>query len=109
MIAAICLLALALALVGASIAAIVYSRTTAPVAPALRTHTVLVNTRRPDDQTIRGVVYGEYADRLTLVDAVHLHQGAEGKVIEVPADGLVHVPTASISWIQEIDPPSMGA
>lgn len=63
----------------------------------LTARTVIVNTRRPDDQTIRGVLVAQHADRLTLRDVVYLHGSAERAV-----DGIVHVPAANVAFVQEI-------
>lgn len=60
--------------------------------------TVVVNTRRPDDQAVRGVLVAEHADRVTLAGAVYL-DGAHGR----PVDGLVHIPVATIAFIQQIE------
>lgn len=66
-------------------------------APSLRGRTVVVHTRRPDDQSLRGVLVAEHADRLTLRDVVYLHATGDRET-----GGLVHVPLASISWMQEL-------
>lgn len=66
-------------------------------APRIVGRTVVVHTRRPDDQTIRGVLHGEHTDRWVLRDAVHVHAGGE-----TPAGGLVHIPVQVIAWAQDI-------
>jgi hypothetical protein len=74
------------------------ARSEAPApGPSLVGKTVVVNTRQPDDQTIRGVVYGHYADRITLRDAVYVTG-----VGEQAAPGLEHIPVGNVSAMQEI-------
>lgn len=72
-------------------------------APVLTGRTLVVHTRRPDDQTIRGILVGQYADRLTLRDAVYVHASGEQ-----PVGGLVHVPTVNVAFVQEIEPSTPG-
>jgi hypothetical protein len=64
--------------------------------PSLTDRTVVVHTR--DDKSIRGLLFAQYADRLTLRKAIFLHSSGEQA-----AGGLVHVPIASVSWLQEIE------
>jgi len=65
--------------------------------PTLAGRTVVVNTPKPDDQSVRGVVVSHHADRITLREAEYLHaSGAQ------PAAGLVHLPLP-VSSIQEVD------
>jgi hypothetical protein len=66
--------------------------------PSLIKKTVVVHTK--DERTLRGVLYGQYADRWTLRDAVVL--GA----IDQPLGGLQHVPVENIAFAQEIEVPS---
>jgi hypothetical protein len=69
------------------------------VGPSLVGKTVVVNTKKPDDQTFKGIVYAQYADRLTLRNAV-----AVTSLGEEPAPGLVHVPpVAELAFTQEIE------
>lgn len=70
--------------------------------PSLVGRTVVVHTRRPDDQSIRGVLAAHHADRLVLQDAIYMQVGAPGAA----ADGLVNVPMASVSTMQEIAAPT---
>jgi len=67
--------------------------------PNLTKKTVVVHTK--DERTIRGVLYGEYADRWVLTEAVVMTSSAS----EQPLGGLQHVPVANISFAQEIEPP----
>lgn len=67
-------------------------------APALTGKTIVVQTQRPDDQSIRGVCVAHHSDQLTLRDAVYLEPTGDRAV-----GGLVHVPVSSISWLQEIE------
>jgi hypothetical protein len=62
--------------------------------PSLCSVTLVVHTR--DEQSIRGILTAQHADRISLRDTVYIH-GAD----QQPA-GLVHIPTSSISWMQEI-------
>lgn len=64
--------------------------------PPLRGRTVTVNTRRPDDQTIKGVLVSQHADRLTLMDAVYVTPAGEQ-----PIGGQVHIPTGAVAWLQD--------
>lgn len=92
--------ALLVALVAVAALAYVAIRSRLSVGPSLASRTVLINTRRPDDQTIRGVVHGQYADRWTLREAVIVvTQNVESPV----PGGVVHVPVANIAWVQEIE------
>lgn len=68
-------------------------------APSLAGRTVVIHTRRPDDQSIRGVMVAQHADRWTLREAVYL--GAGGN--EHSVGGLTHVPVVNIAWAQEIE------
>jgi hypothetical protein len=65
--------------------------------PSLVGKTVVINTRKPDDQTIRGVVYGQYADRWTLRDASYVTG-----VGERPIENLAHVLRENIAFVQEL-------
>lgn len=83
------------------VAVVVYAvRARALPGPSLIGKTVVVNTRRPDDQTVRGVLVAHHADRLTLSDAVVVH----GAGSSVAVTGLIHVPLIGISTVQEIIP-----
>lgn len=66
-------------------------------APSLVKRTVVVHTRRPDDQTIRGVLVAQHADRLILKEAVYMYGSGNQPIL-----GLAHVPVGAISWMQEI-------
>lgn len=59
-------------------------------------HRVTVHTKQPDDQTIFGVVVGDYTDRIVLEDAEYVTQ-AGGK----PMPGRPHVDTRDIAWIDD--------
>lgn len=69
-------------------------------APKISGRTVVINTRRPDDQTIRGVIHGQYADRWTLRDAILITP-----IGEQPMQGLQHIPVANIAFVQELTEP----
>lgn len=69
--------------------------------PRLTGRTVTVNTRKPDDQSIRGILVGQFADRVSLTDAIYLHPSGDERV-----PGVVHVPVANIAFIQEFEPVS---
>lgn len=68
--------------------------------PSLVARTVVVHTRKPDDQTIRGILTARHADRITLAEAAYLHGRNEQAL-----GGIVHVPVDNVAWIQEIEPP----
>jgi hypothetical protein len=76
-------------------------------APSLVKRTVVVHTRRPDDQSIRGVVVAQHADRLILKEAAYLH-GAGSDPDNQPILGLAQIPFTSISWMQEVGDRSKG-
>jgi hypothetical protein len=67
--------------------------------PTLIGRTLVVHTRRPDDQTIRGILHGAHADRWTLRDAVIVTPAGEQA-----AGGLQHIPVKNIAFAQEIEP-----
>ena len=67
--------------------------------PSLVGRTLVINTRKPDDQTIRGVVHGQYPDRWTLRDATLVTPLGEQPV----PGGVYHVPLEKISGAQQID------
>lgn len=58
--------------------------------------TVIVHTK--DGQSVRGALYAQHADRVTLTQAVYL----QDKQPELPIDGLAHVPCGNVAWIQEL-------
>ena len=66
--------------------------------PSLVAKTVVIHTKRPDDQSIRGVLVAQHADRFTLREAIYLHSGGEQEV-----GGLVHVPIEAVAFLQEIE------
>lgn len=65
--------------------------------PPIQGRTVVIHTRRPDDQSIRGVMVGMYADEVVLEQPQYIT--ADGPR---PIDGPLHVPTANIAWWQEV-------
>jgi hypothetical protein len=72
--------------------------------PSMVGASLVIHTRKPDDQSIRGVVDAHYADRLVLRDAQYLHSsGAQ------PAGGVVDVLLINVSTWQEIPPPALEA
>lgn len=58
--------------------------------------TVIVHTK--DGQSVRGALYAQHADRVTLTQAVYLQDNQP----ELPIDGLAHVPNGNVAWIQEL-------
>jgi hypothetical protein len=69
--------------------------------PSLVGKSLVVHTRKPDDQSVRGVVDAHYADRLVLRDAAYLHaSGAQS------AGGLVDVLLINVSSWQELQAPA---
>lgn len=98
--AAFLILAAALALLAVVVGVVVLAIKSRVVpGPSLVGGTVVVHTKRPDDQSLRGILVGQHADRWILKDAVYLYP--EGSVA---AEGLVHVPVLSISSVQELPP-----
>jgi hypothetical protein len=72
--------------------------------PSLVGKSLVVHTRKPDDQSIRGAVAAHYADRLVLRDAAYLHgSGAQD------AGGLVDVLLINVSSWQELQAPTESA
>jgi hypothetical protein len=63
--------------------------------PTLASKTVVVHTR--DEQSIRGILAAQHSDRLSLRNVIYLHGSGDQ-----PVEGLVHVPTSSVSWLQEL-------
>lgn len=59
---------------------------------------VVVHTRRPDDQSIRGRVASSHPDRIVLRDATYLN-GTGGQA----AKGLINIPTSAVSSWQAIE------
>jgi hypothetical protein len=84
----------------AAVAALTYIAMRSQLAPGPRLagKTLVVHTKRPDDQSIKGICVAQYADRWELKDALYLH--ASGPV---DAGGLVGVPVINISSYQEIE------
>lgn len=74
-------------------------RSTLSTGPTLASKTVIVHTRRPDDQSLRGILVAQHADRITLSEVVHLYASGDQAVA-----GSVHIPLVNVSTIQEIDP-----
>lgn len=67
--------------------------------PSLVGKTVLISTS-DTDQTFRGVVLAEHADRVTLQQAF-----AVTPIGETAVGGLVHLPRAKFDAVQQIEPP----
>lgn len=57
-------------------------------------HRVTVHTKQPDDQTIFGVVVGDYADRIALEDAEYVLRSGNK-----PLPGRQDIATTDIAWI----------
>jgi hypothetical protein len=64
--------------------------------PVATGHPVTVHTKKPDDQSIHGLLLHEYPTRLELVDA-HFVSDPERKVIP----GVVRIATSNISFRQD--------
>jgi hypothetical protein len=79
-------------------AALVLSARPPRTGAVLSGRTVTVNTRRPDDQSIRGVLVAHHSDRLTLADAVYV---VAGEAPDIEISGTVHVLTANVAFLQE--------
>lgn len=67
--------------------------------------TVVVNTRKPDDQSIRGVIHAFDPELIVLRDAIFLEHGGN----QHAAAGLVSIPRAGVSSMQEIEPEKLAA
>lgn len=69
--------------------------------PSMVGKSLVVHTRKPDDQSVRGIVAAHYADRIVLRDAAYLHaSGAQD------AGGLVDVLLINVSTWQELQAPA---
>lgn len=67
-------------------------------APSRVRHRVTVHTKQPDDQTLFGVVVGDYTDRLVLEDAEYVTPTG-GR----PIPGRQDIATKDIAWIDVHD------
>ena len=90
----IAIIAIVIAVVALLVAAAAIRRT----GPLLVGKTVVIHTRKPDDQTIKGVLHGKYPDVWTLRDAVVVLPNREQAL-----GGIQHVPVANIAYAQEIE------
>lgn len=98
--AAFLILAAATALLAVVVGLIVLAvRSRVIPGPPLVGKTVAIHTKRPDDQSLRGILVGQHADRWILQEAVYLDSRGT-----VAAEGLVHVPVLAISSVQELPP-----
>lgn len=79
--------------------AVVALRSQLAAGPSLAGRTIVVHTKKPDDQSVRGVLFAHHADRLVLREVVYLH--AESAT---PLQGLVSFPMESVSFWQEVAP-----
>lgn len=70
----------------------------ADVGNGLIGRTLVVHTRKPDDQSIRGTVHAFDVQLVVLREAMYLN--ADGK--HQPAGGIVTIPRANISNWQEL-------
>lgn len=60
--------------------------------------TVIVNTRRPDDQSIRGMYYAQSSQAVVLVNPSVLQaDGTWG-----PIAGKAIIPTRNVAWLQKV-------
>jgi hypothetical protein len=84
----------------AALATVAIRSQTAP-GPPLVGRTIEVHTRRPDDQTIRGILVAQHSDRWTFEQAVYRHTSGDAPI----KDRVVHVPVANIAWYGE---PTLG-
>jgi hypothetical protein len=80
----VCLTCLALAAIAAGVlihrARLVDRARAEDLAPRRVGHRVTVHTKKPDDQTIFGVVAGDYLDRLVLEHAEYVIPGARHEI-----------------------------
>lgn len=92
----------------AAIAALTYItlRSRLSPGPTLVGKTLVVHTAAPDQKTLRGILHGQHADRLSLREVVELRPG---DLEDIPHGGVVHVPVARVLMIQEIPALQAGA
>lgn len=64
------------------------------VTPPRTGYRVTVHTKKPDDQTLFGVLVGDYKDRIVLEDAEYVSPTGSTSL-----PGRQHVATDQISWI----------
>src|SRR5690606_12006019 len=88
-------------LVTAGALGVLVVRRTAPPSAPLVGATVVLTTLR-DDRTYKGVVLAEHADRLVLREAFWIRQREGGRPEELPVGGLLHVPRADCSAVQQL-------
>lgn len=67
----------------------------------LRGRRVVIHTKRPDDQTIAGVLVSTRHGLHALHDAEYV-VAEKGEVSKHPLEHPVHIPTANIAWIEEL-------
>lgn len=59
---------------------------------------MVIHTKRPDDQTIAGVLVHDGRRRLTIVDAEYVQSATSRHDL----DNRVHVPAEHVAWIEEL-------
>jgi hypothetical protein len=79
------------------VALVLYARHRWLSGPPLAARTVEIHTKRPDDQTIRGVVFAEYTDRIVLIHALYRHSTGDQPIQDLQ----VSVPRENIAWFTE--------
>ena len=91
----VCITVLLLAgIVGNTVARIFGETAEDELPPPRIGHRVTVHTKQPDDQTLFGVLVGDYADRIVLEDAEYVTPSG-GK----PISGKQHIATADVAWL----------
>lgn len=91
----VCFTLLGLAALAAAVVLLVrWGQPSNEAAPARIGHRVTVHTKKPDDQTIFGVLVGDYTDRVVLEDAEYVTSKGG-----TPISGRQDIATRDIAWI----------
>lgn len=86
---------LAQAVEALTVAAAALERSAEHPGPSRVGHRVTVHTRQPDDQTLFGVVVGDYTDRIALEDAEYVIAGGHNQ----PLAGRQDIAADHIAWV----------
>jgi hypothetical protein len=100
LLAAFLILATALAALAAVVGVITIAvRSRVLPGPSLVAKEVVIQTVRPNSETIRGVLISAHADRWVIADPFYVEPDGEK-----PLGGRLHVPVGRIAYVQEIEP-----